>query len=47
MKRILALTLAAALVLAGCGSKQAGSNTPAKATEAALNTVVTDMKSVV
>ncbi len=43
MKRILALMLVAALILGGCGSKQAAANnTPAKETEAAP-TVATEM----
>lgn len=43
MKRILALTLAAALLLGGCGSKQAGTSAPATQTEAAVATVPTEM----
>lgn len=43
MKRILALTLAAALLLGGCGSKQAGTSAPATQTEAAVTTVPTEM----
>lgn len=42
MKRMITLTLVLALLLAGCGSKQAGTDTPAKETEAAAAPVTTE-----